>query len=225
MNPLTFLTYFTAGELVTMTLIAVCFEGGVSVFWRELVTNKTILFWPFLGGLLWVIGDLLQNYAAKYVGISRGIPLSNTNQLWGLLWGVLVFGELQGQGASVYAKVIGGSLLMVAGAAAVACSSATKSEYQCWKDAAQRESERYSVDPEYVASRMEGQGTGSTGVRRTWVDYLLIATAVIGFIALGSVARVPALALHWGYLIVLVAAMVTVLVGASVALWRMTRFE
>ena len=48
MNPLTFLTYFTAGELITMTLIAVSFEGGVTPFWRELVANKTILFWPFL---------------------------------------------------------------------------------------------------------------------------------------------------------------------------------
>jgi len=38
------------------------------------------------GRLVWVLGDLFQQYATKYVGISRGIPLSNTNQLWGLLW-------------------------------------------------------------------------------------------------------------------------------------------
>ena len=36
-----------------------------------------------LGGFMWVVGDLFQNYATKYVGISRGIPLSNTNQFWG----------------------------------------------------------------------------------------------------------------------------------------------
>jgi glucose uptake protein GlcU len=63
-----------------------------------------------------VVGDLFQNYAAKYVGISRGIPLSNTNQLWGLLWGILVFSELHGLTRGVYAQVIGGSLLMAAGA-------------------------------------------------------------------------------------------------------------
>jgi glucose uptake protein GlcU len=40
-----------------------------------------------LGGFVWVIGDLFQQYAAKYVGISRGVPLSSTNPLWGLLWG------------------------------------------------------------------------------------------------------------------------------------------
>ena len=83
-NPLTFLTYFTVGELGTMTAISVAFLGGVGPFWHELVINEHILFWPFLGGLMWVVGDLFQNYATKYVGISRGIPLSNTNQIWGL---------------------------------------------------------------------------------------------------------------------------------------------
>ena len=43
-----------------------------------------------------MIGDLFQQFAAKYIGIGRGIPLSNTNQLWGLAWGALVFGELAG---------------------------------------------------------------------------------------------------------------------------------
>lgn len=224
MNPLTFLTYFTAGELITMTIIAVSFEGGVASFWHELVANKAILFWPFLGGLFWVIGDLLQNYATKYVGISRGIPLSNTNQLWGLLWGVLVFGELQGQTASVYAKVIGGSLLMVLGAASVALSSATKSEYRSWQEAAQRESERYQVDIEYVASRMEGRDTGAPTARRTWVDYLVVAVAIAAFAALASIAQIPAIPLEWGYLIALSALMVAVLVAAGLALWRMTKF-
>ena len=42
-----------------------------------------MLFWPFVGGFCWVIGDLFQQYAAKYIGIGRGIPLSNTNQLVG----------------------------------------------------------------------------------------------------------------------------------------------
>ncbi len=58
---------------------------------------RDVLFWLMLGGFIWVIGDLFQQYAAKYVGISRGIPLSNTNQLWGLLWGIFVFGELRGR--------------------------------------------------------------------------------------------------------------------------------
>ena len=88
MNPLTFLTFFTFGELTMMTIVAVTITGGIGPFWRELVGNRAILLWPMLGGFMWVVGDLFQNYAAKYVGISRGIPLSNTNQLWGLLLGL-----------------------------------------------------------------------------------------------------------------------------------------
>jgi putative copper resistance protein D len=66
----------------------------VAALAAELVGARDVLFWLLLGGFVWVVGDLFQQYAAKYVGISRGIPLSNTNQLWGLAWGLLVFGEL-----------------------------------------------------------------------------------------------------------------------------------
>ena len=96
MNPLSFVTFFTFGEMGTITVLTMVFLGGVTPVWHELVRSRGILFWPLLGGFMWVIGDLFQNFAAKYVGISRGIPLSNTNQLWGLLWGILVFGELRG---------------------------------------------------------------------------------------------------------------------------------
>jgi len=67
-----------------MTTLAVSYLG-LAPLWRELMGARDVLFWLMLGGFIWVIGDLFQQYAAKYVGISRGIPLSNTNQLWGLL--------------------------------------------------------------------------------------------------------------------------------------------
>jgi glucose uptake protein GlcU len=225
MNPLTFLTYFTIGELVTMTAIAVCFEGGPSPFWNELVASKQVLFWPFLGGVVWVLGDLLQNYATKYVGISRGIPLSNTNQLWGLLWGVLVFGELRGQSGSVYALVIGGSLLMVAGAAAIASSSATKDEYRSWEEAARRESKRYCIDAEYVAARMEGNEPPASRPGRTWLDYAIMAGAVAIFLYLASLSKVPAIPINWVYFTALCIAMLAALVGSGIALWRLTKFD
>src|SRR5262249_33588323 len=85
---------------------------------------------------------LFQQYAAKYVGISRGIPLSNSNQLWGLLWGIFVFGELHGRSSSTYAQVVGGSLLMMLGVGAIAFSSAQSEEQSRWKEAAQREGPR-----------------------------------------------------------------------------------
>ena len=85
MNPLSFIAFFTVGELGTMAILALGYKGP-SVLVQELIQAKQALFWLLLGGFVWVIGDLFQQYAAKYVGISRGIPLSNTNQLWGLLW-------------------------------------------------------------------------------------------------------------------------------------------
>ena len=94
MNPLSFVTVFTFGELGTAFGLAAVFHGGPAGVIAELGRARPALFWLFLGGFCWVIGDLFQQYAAKYIGISRGIPLSNTNQLWGLAWGALVFGEL-----------------------------------------------------------------------------------------------------------------------------------
>ncbi len=96
MNPLSFVTIFTFGELGTVSLLAAIFYGGVGPLIAELHRARPMLFWPFVGGFCWVIGDLFQQYAAKYIGIGRGIPLSNTNQLWGLAWGALVFGEFVG---------------------------------------------------------------------------------------------------------------------------------
>ena len=96
-------------------------------FIRSVVTP--MLFWLFLGGFVWVVGDLFQQYATKYLGIGRGIPLSNTNQLWGLAWGALVFGELAHADAAHRLLVVGGSLVMIAGALAVSTAIATEREH------------------------------------------------------------------------------------------------
>src|SRR6059058_1507634 len=138
MNPLSFVTFFTFGEVGMMSALAVDYTG-LTPLWQELLGACGVIFWLMLGGFIWVIGDLFQQYAAKYVGISRGIPLSNSNQLWGLLWGILVFGELRGRGSWLHAQVIGGSLLMAAGAGAIALSTVRGKEHVRWDEAAQRE--------------------------------------------------------------------------------------
>src|SRR3982074_2172652 len=138
MNPLSFVTFFTFGELGMMTTLAISYLG-MRPLWQQLTGARDVLFWLMLGGFIWVIGDVFQQYAAKYVGITRGIPLSNSNQLWGMLWGVVVFSELHGSGAATYLHVIGGSLLMMLGVAAIAFSSATGKEQSRWKEAARRE--------------------------------------------------------------------------------------
>src|ERR1700675_3059614 len=157
MNPLSFIAFFTIGELGMMLILAVAYGGGPDALLHQLDLAKPVLFWLMLGGFVWVIGDLFQQYAAKYIGISRGIPLSNTNQLWGLLWGILVFGELQGRESSLYAQVIGGSLLMAAGAGAIALSTVSGKEHARWDEAAQREGQRYGVNANYVQAGLEGK--------------------------------------------------------------------
>src|SRR5256886_6897222 len=75
--------------------------------------------------------------------------LSNTNQLWGLVWGLLVFGELRGGAATTYGQVIGGALLMAPGALAVALASTPGAEHRRWPEAAARAATRDAVRPAY----------------------------------------------------------------------------
>ena len=224
MNPLSFVTFFTFGELGMMSALALSYLG-VTPLWRELQGARDILFWLMLGGFIWVIGDLFQQYAAKYVGISRGIPLSNTNQLWGLLWGIFVFGELRGHGGSIYAQVVGGSLLMMAGVAAVVLSSATSSEQVRWREAAQREGTRYRVASDFVEARMDGRQMESEAApARTIWDWLLVALVTVVFLLFGSAARVPRIELNWNAVFVLFAASFALLFLCARALHRTTRF-
>src|SRR5207245_9886804 len=145
-----------------------------------------------LGCFVLVIGDIFQQFAAKYVGISRGIPLSNSNQLWGLLWGIFVFGELHGRSSSIYLEVIGGSFLMMLGVGAIAFSSATGQEQTRWKEAAIRESDRYGVAADFVEARMDGrQLLGEAKPSRSALDWLLVVAATSVFLILGEMGRVP----------------------------------
>jgi drug/metabolite transporter (DMT)-like permease len=224
MNPLSFITFFTVGELVTMISLAVSYRGA-SPLWHELVSARAVLFWLMLGGFVWVLGDLFQQYATKYVGISRGIPLSNTNQLWGLLWGILVFHELQGGTRTVYTQVISGSLLMAAGAVAIALSSATEREHSSWRSAADREGQRYGVEDEYVRAGMEGRAFGAPQRSRTLLDWFLILGTTGLFALLASAARLPHMEISLSWAVALTVAMLALLAAGGIALWRTTRFR
>jgi drug/metabolite transporter (DMT)-like permease len=224
MNPLSFITFFTVGELITMLTLAISYRGATPL-WHELSTARAVLFWLMLGGFVWVIGDLFQQYATKYVGISRGIPLSNTNQLWGLLWGVLVFHELRGASHITYEQVVGGSILMAIGAVAIALSSATESEHSSWKDAAQREGDRYGVEDEYVRAGMEGRAYESSSEGRSILDWLLILVTTALFAALAIISKPPQVDVSFGWAAALSVVMFTLMSACGVALWRTTRFR
>ena len=227
MNPLSFVAFFTIGELAMMSLLALVYSGGALPLWHEIAGAKDVLFWLMLGGFVWVIGDIFQQYAAKYVGISRGIPLSNTNQLWGLAWGILVFSEFRGRGASLYVEVIVGSLIMAGGAALIASCSVSRREHARWQEAAARESERYGIDRHYVEAGLSGREINATEgpIKRRWLDWTLISIATATFVVLASVARIPELDFNPTATIVLCAALLLALFIGGTALWKTTRFS
>jgi drug/metabolite transporter (DMT)-like permease len=225
MNPLSFVTVFTIGELVTMAVLAGAFVGGPGELARELGAARPAMFWLFLGGFCWVIGDLFQQYAAKYIGIGRGIPLSNTNQLWGLAWGALVFGELRGLSPTAQVLVVVGSVVMIAGALAISRAEASVSEQRSWHDAVQRECVRYGLDRAEVEAALRGEAThaGPSG-RRYWWEGLIAVLALAIFVWLGlEVTRQPVALDPW-WMALLTAATLVMLVIAVRALWTRTRF-
>ena len=225
MNPLSFVTFFTFGELGMMAALAVGYLG-LAPLWQELTRARDVLFWLMCGGFIWVIGDVFQQYAAKYSGISRGIPLSNTNQLWGLLWGLFVFGELHGSGSTTYMQVVGGSLLMMLGVGAIAFSSATGKEQEQWKQAARRESQRYGIAPDYVEARMRGMlVAGEIKPQRSLWDWVLVAGATGIFAVFATMARAPGMPFHRMPAMFLIMAILVLLVFCGVGLWRTTRFN
>ena len=140
-----------------MFALAAVFDGGArQCASHSLEQAKPVLFWLFLGGFCWVIGDLFQQYAAKYIGISRGIPLSNTNQLWGLAWGALVFGELAHMAGVAQALIVGGSLIMIAGARRSAWPKRPPTSSVNGRAAMERECVRYGLDRERIAAAVMG---------------------------------------------------------------------
>lgn len=226
MNPLSFVTVFTFGELGTVFALAVAFDGGVSNVIAQLGHARPALFWLFLGGFCWVLGDLFQQYAAKYVGIGRGIPLSNTNQLWGLAWGALVFGEFAGQGSGTITLVIVGSLIMIAGAVAISMAEAPELEQQSWRTAMQRECDRYSLDASRVAQTLEGKDPLSDERRpRRWWEFVIVAAAVAFFLWLAAGSQSQPIAMNAPWMIVLVAASVALLIGCGILLHKRTGFS
>jgi len=185
-----------------------------------------MLFWPFLGGFCWVIGDLFQQYAAKYIGIGRGIPLSNTNQLWGLAWGALVFGEFTDLTFSGRLLIVTGSSILIAGAVTISLAAPSPSELENWRAAMNRECLQYGLDSEQVAVVVAGDDPIPDHPReRRWWEILIPSAAIAIFVwpAAGTRSQHIAVSIPW---------MTVLIVGTSIPLgvcgtllWRRTRFS
>ncbi len=225
MNPLSFVTAFTVGELGTVLALTLVLDGGIHSSAFRLFHMPGVLFWLFLGGFVWVIGDLFQQFAAKYLGIGRGIPLSNTNQLWGLAWGALVFGELATADHQHMLLVIGGSVLMIFGALAISTAVASAKEHSSTNEAVARECDRYGLDYNKTLLAQAGDEFGSKEEGRRWWDYAIVAVATAVFVTLGLRAVVPPLQMDLRWVAALGAMLVLSLVIGGWSLWRRTRFS
>lgn len=224
-NPLSFVTVTACGELFATVALGVFFHGGVGPLFTQLTLARPVLFWLFLGGFCWVFGDLFQQYAAKYIGIGRGIPLSNTNQLWGLAWGALVFGELSGLSPSGRGWVIAGSVLMIAGAAAISMAAAPATELNSWRSAMERECRRYGLDPQRVARTLTGEDAPDQrpSKRSKW-ELLAPVAALSLLVTLAAYAHRPNIAFNAAWMLALIAATLLTLGVGGMLLWRRTRF-
>jgi glucose uptake protein GlcU len=225
MNPLSFVTVFTVGELGTVLALTLALDGGLHSSAFQLFQMPGVLFWLFLGGFVWVIGDLFQQFAAKYLGIGRGIPLSNTNQLWGLAWGALVFGELAKADRQHRLMVIGGSVIMILGALTISTAVASAKEQTSMNEAVLRECNRYGLNYQRTIVAQAGDEFGVRDERRRWWDYLIVLTATAVFVTLGVRATTPPLTMDFRWAVFLsVVLMVSLFVGGW-CLWRRTRFN
>ena len=225
MSPLSFVTVFTFGELGTMAALVLALDGGTKAAVFHSGEVRPLLFWLFLGGFVWVIGDIFQQYATKYLGIGRGIPLSNTNQMWGLAWGALVFGELAHADAGHRLLVVIGSIVMILGALAVTTAVATEREHASMREALVRECARYDLEYDRLVKSSVGLDVSKKENSRAWWDYAILACSLGVFVWLGILARVPSLPMNPAWVAVLTVLLVAAAGGGAWVLWRTTRFS
>ena len=115
---------------------------------------------------------------------------------------------------------------MMLGVGAIAFSSATDKEQVQWREAAQRESRRYSIAADYVEARLQGMRmAGEIKPARTWVDWMLVVAATIIFMVFAVMAHAPIMSFHWGAAALLITSTLLLLLVCSLALWRTTRFN
>ena len=225
MSPLSFVTIFTVGELGTVFALVLAFDGGTRAAVFHSAETGHMLFWLFLGGFVWVVGDIFQQYATKFLGIGRGIPLSNTNQLWGLAWGALVFGELTHADATHRLLVVAGSVVMIFGAMAVSTAVATEREHGSINQSLLRECNRYRLDYDRVLRAYGGTREALSKNPRAWWDYAIMAGAVGVFVWLGLKARVPTLEMNYWWVGVLSLLLILTATVCFRVLWNRTRFS
>ncbi len=96
---------------------------GTSSVRADVLRAPHLVIWALLAGCLWAVANTLTIFAIRDIGLSIAFPLWNSNSLLGILWGFLFFNELRQADWRRRAGVLGGALVMCAGAALLAVAS------------------------------------------------------------------------------------------------------
>jgi Cu/Ag efflux pump CusA len=96
-------------------------------------------------------------------------------------------------------------------------------EHDRWREAAEREADRYGVYRQWERERLVG--TAAAPVKRSWIDWVLVAISTAVFVFLARHAEAPGLAMDLRWVAILCIVTVALLVAAGMVLWRTTRFN
>jgi hypothetical protein len=122
--------------------------------------------------------------------------------------------------------VVAGSLVMIAGAAAICSAEAPESERGARREAMERESERYGLELERLEASMRGEDSlAGQKPRRHWWEALVGVAAVGIFVWLATFAKPAPIAVNLPWLAILSVATLVLLVVCGLLLWRRTRFS
>src|SRR5450755_4414032 len=86
---------------------------GTSYVFADLAEKKHLIVWALLAGALWAVANTLTVFAIRDVGLAVAFPMWNANSLIGLLWGRILFRELEGASGKNIAKVVAGAIAIV----------------------------------------------------------------------------------------------------------------
>src|ERR1700759_376810 len=101
-----------AGVFTARWTFPTLLKGTSSVF-ADIAEKKHLIVWALLAGALWAVANTLTVFAIRDVGLAVAFPMWNTNSLVGLLWGRLLFRELDGAEARNMSKVVAGAVCIV----------------------------------------------------------------------------------------------------------------
>src|ERR1700733_11281531 len=111
-TPITVSLCMVAGVFTARWTFPTLLKGTTYVF-SDLSQKKHLIVWAMLAGALWAVANTLTIFAIRDVGLAIAFPMWNANSLIGLLWGRVLFRELEGASRKNVSRVVLGAISIV----------------------------------------------------------------------------------------------------------------